>query len=171
MVEVMLVIAIMGVILMVGIPSVFQAVRKSPMRQAVGDLQEACRTARMMAVLQGVTTELVINAQDGSLSVRPARETENETREGDAPPEGDPTPTTPPPAVVANFSAHLPDSIAFKKLVVNLRDMMDYDEARVRFYANGTCDALSATLFSDQNEERNLTLEVTTGREVAEASR
>ena len=70
-----------------------------------------------------------------------------------------------------SFSAHLPESVAFKKLLVNLRDMMEYDEARVRFYPNGTCDALAATLLSEQNEERTITLEITTGRDHLEIVR
>jgi type II secretory pathway pseudopilin PulG len=167
----MLVVAIMGVILTVGIPSVFQAVRKSPMRQAVSDLQEACRTARMMAILRGATAEVVIRAQDGLVDVRlapPDRALGDDDKPSGAVAAD---PLAPPPTPVPTFSAHLPDSIAFKKLLINLRDQMDLDEAHVRFYPNGTCDALTATLFSEQHEERAISLEVTTGRDLLEIIR
>jgi prepilin-type N-terminal cleavage/methylation domain-containing protein len=176
MAEIMIVIAIMGVILAVGIPTVFNVMRRSPMRQAVSDLQDACRAARMMAIVQGKPADLVISAQDGALTVHEAAEEPAERAEpwrGSEPAAaaagGAETP--PPPAPSPGFSARLPDGVAFKKLQVNLRDMMEFDQARVRFYPNGTCDALAATLFSEQNEERTITLEITTGRDHLEVVR
>jgi len=173
MAELMIVIAIMGVILAMGVPTVFSALRKSPMRQAVSDLQEACRAARLMAIVQGRAAELVITAQDGGLVVRPTAEgaagqpeslKQSDLAAAEAA-EARPAERAP------GFSAHLPESVAFKKLLVNLRDMMEYDEARVRFYPNGTCDALVATLLSERNEERTITLEITTGRDHLEVVR
>jgi prepilin-type N-terminal cleavage/methylation domain-containing protein len=171
--ELMIVIAIMGVILAMGVPTVFNALRKSPMRQAVSDLQDACRAARMMAIVQGRPAELVITAQDGGLVVRPAADGPAGQAEsfGQSDPAAAGAPETPPAARALGFSARLPDSVAFKKLLVNLRDMMEYDEARVRFYPNGTCDALAATLLSERNEERTITLEITTGRDHLEVVR
>jgi len=171
--ELMIVIAIMGVVLAMGVPTVFNAMRKSPIRQASGDLQEACRAARMMAIVQGRPAELVITAQDGALAVRPVADGQDgqgeSWKQSEAAAAG--ATETPPAAQALGFSAHLPESVAFKKLLVNLRDMMDYDEARVRFYPNGTCDALTATLLSEQNEERTVSLEITTGRDHLEVVR
>ena len=48
---------------------------------------------------------------------------------------------------------------------------LELDSARVRFYPNGTCDELSATLLSGQNELRRLTLEISTGRTDVEVLR
>jgi len=173
MAELMIVIAIMGVILAMGVPTVFNALRKSPMRQAVSDVQDACRAARMMAIVQGRPAELVITAQDGGLVVRPTAE--RPAGQAESSRQGEPAAAagaeTPPPAPALGFSARLPESVAFKKLLVNLRDMMEYDEARVRFYPNGTCDALVATLLSERNEERTITLEMTTGRDHLEVVR
>jgi prepilin-type N-terminal cleavage/methylation domain-containing protein len=171
--EIMIVIAIMGVILAAGVPTVFNALRRSPIRQAVSDLQDACRAARMMAIVRGRPADLVITAQDGALMVRPAADEPG----GPGEPPGPSAPAAaggaeaPPAEHSPGFSARLPDSVAFKKLLVNLRDVMEYDEARVRFYPNGTCDALVATLLSEQNEERTITLEITTGRDHLEVVR
>lgn len=178
LIEIMLVMALMGVVMTIGLPSMFRAMKKSPMRQAVSDLQEACRTARTMAILQGTPAEVVVNATDGGISVRPvadvreqdsgaqaaAAEAEAARREAEL---SDAPAATP----VPTFSARLPDSIAFKKLLVNLRDQMDNEDARVRFYPNGTCDAFTATLFSEENEERVISLEITTGRDDMEIIR
>ncbi len=178
LIEILLVMALMGVVMTIGLPSMFRSMKKSPMRQAVSDLQEACRTARTMAILQGTPAEVVINGLDGGISVRPVadvREQDTGAQAAAAEVEAarraaelsDAPATTP----VPTFSARLPESIAFKKLLVNLRDQMDNEDARVRFYPNGTCDAFTATLFSEENEERIISLEITTGRDDMEVVR
>ena len=63
----------------------------------------------------------------------------------------------------AGYSAQLPDSVMLEMLDVNLIEYKDADEARVRFYPNGTCDELTVILHSDQNEWRKISLEITTG--------
>jgi type II secretory pathway pseudopilin PulG len=181
MVEVMLVIAIMAVTLAIGIPAVFQGVRKSPIRQAIGDLQEGCRSARMMAIMQGRTAEMVIRAEDGQIVVRPAPEQATESSLG-AGGSADPSLTLaatetadagsrPPASRVPGFSAHLSESVAFKVLKLNQRDQMDFDETRVRFFPNGTCDEFDAVLLADNGEERRITLEITTAREQVQVIR
>ncbi len=178
LIEIMLVMALMGVVMTIGIPSMFRAMRKSPIRQAASDVQEACRTARTMAILQGSPAEVVINGLDGGITVRPAadvREPDSGAQAASAEAEGASREAqasgTPSSTPVPTFSARLPDSIAFKKLLVNLRDQMDNEDARVRFYPNGTCDAFTATLFSEENEERIISLEITTGRDDMEIVR
>lgn len=175
--EILVVLGILSIVITIGVPTIFHAVQKSPLRQAMSDLEEGCRHARMMAIMQGTPAELVINAVDGTITARPASETAGQPREEPIAVEPtDPTVVEDRPASarassIPNFSAKLPDSVAFKRLVVNLQDMMDYTEARIRFYPNGTSDALTATLLSEQNEERTLTLEITTARENVEVTR
>ncbi len=175
LVEIMLVVVIMGMVLAMGVPSFLHTVHRRPMLEAVHDLQEACRSARLLAIMQGRTTEVLIKAGDGSVQVQVApdpRQVEPDpTGQGD--PEGSAdassdaaAPDTPAPAgAPPGFSAKMPDSVTFKTLMINRRDMMDDDHARVHFYPNGTCDSLSATLYSEQNEERTFKLEITTGRD------
>jgi prepilin-type N-terminal cleavage/methylation domain-containing protein len=185
--EVMIVIAIIGIIASIGIPPVFSAVRKGPMRQAISDLEEGCQKARMLAILRGRPAELVLTG-DGAMSV--VLGSEDRPAGGNSPGPGT-DPGAPmlsaegsssasaavPPEV--GFSAHLPASIAFEHLIVNRRDILEserqgtleLDSARVRFYPNGTCDELSATLLSGQNELRRLTLEISTGRTDVEVLR
>lgn len=185
--EVMIVVMIIGIIASIGIPPVFNAVRKGPMRQAISDLEEGCQKARMLAILRGRPAELMLTG-DGAMSVVLAPE--DQPAGGNSPGQGTDTgapllsadgsssaPAVVPPEV--SFSAHLPDSIAFEHLIVNRRDILEserrgtleLDSARVRFYPNGTCDELSATLLSGQNELRRLTLEISTGRTDVEVLR
>lgn len=174
--EILVVLAILSIIATIGVPTIIQSAKKSPMRQAISDLEEACRNARMLAILQGDPTEVIVHAGEGALSV--SRATLAPAATGDTPAPGgeagEPAPDQPAQlgtVEIQPFRAKLPSSIAFKKLLVNLQDMMDEREARIRFYPNGTCDAFTAVLLSEQNEERSLTLEITTGREIVEVIR
>lgn len=68
LIEVMVVVAVIGVIMAMGIPSVVRSVRKEGMRKAVSDLIEACNDARATAILGGSTSDMVIRPQDGTVS-------------------------------------------------------------------------------------------------------
>ena len=62
-----------------------------------------------------------------------------------------------------SFTAKIPDTIAFELLEVNFQDAMEWEQARVRFYPNGTSDELKMLLFRPASGERRLiTLEVVT---------
>lgn len=174
--EILVVLAILSIIATISVPTVLQAAKKSPMRQAISDIEEACRNARMLAILQGEPMEVLIQAGEGVLSVSRAfvnpEPTPSSSDLGGEPGGLADVPPVPAGKVdIEPFRAKLPSSVAFKRLAVNLQDLMDEREARVRFYPNGTCDAFTAVLLSELNEERSLTLEITTGREIVEVIR
>ncbi len=144
LIEMLMVVGIIAIIMAVGVPSFVKSLQKTPIQQAVSDVTEACSHARARAILHGVPFDLVIGTSQ--LTVQPVGT--------DANAEGS----------VGNFSVSLPESVAFKGLWVNRQNCIELEtEGRVRFYPNGTCDELIATLFSDQLEERTITLEITTG--------
>ena len=60
-------------------------------------------------------------------------------------------------------SGTFPDSIGVEMLDINMVEFRDADLARVRFFANGTCDEFTVVLRSDRNEWRKISLESTTG--------
>ncbi|MEO5803053.1 MAG: prepilin-type N-terminal cleavage/methylation domain-containing protein [Verrucomicrobiota bacterium] len=68
LVEIMIVVAIIGIIMAMGIPSIVRSMRKEGIRKAVSDLVEACSAARAAAILSGNTSDLVIHPQDGTIS-------------------------------------------------------------------------------------------------------
>jgi len=168
--------AILLIIVGVGLPAMITAVRKGPMRQAISDLEEGFLKARMLAILTGQSAEFVIQAANGTLAVRAVTDRAPDAAGGEATDGAAATPADwagggggdaeerPRTEPLPSFSATLHDSIAFRQLTVSLRDMMDEEEAAVRFYPNGTSDAFSARLFSETGEERVVDLEITTGR-------
>lgn len=172
--EIMMVLAILVIIVGVGLPAMISTVRKGPMRQALADLEEGFLRARMRAILTGQPAELVIRAADGTLTLRSVSEgvapsvgagvsfsTADRGEEFRETAGGSDRSTT---GDLPEFSAKLDESVAFKQLTISLRDVMDETEAAVRFYPNGTCDALTALLVSEAGQERAVTLEITTGR-------
>ncbi|MCD6339091.1 MAG: prepilin-type N-terminal cleavage/methylation domain-containing protein [Verrucomicrobia bacterium] len=171
LIEMMVVVAILGVIAAVSMPAMIRSLRKPPLRQAVGDLQEACRQARLRAILQGRPAEVAVRAGDGLIWIRTVGE---EVADGEGP-AGEFAPTEEGAAQgkeaareLPAFTARLPESVAFKELRINLRDMMDQTEAAVRFYPDGTCDAFEAVLFNEEGKEVRFALEMTTGRDIVE---
>lgn len=159
LVEIMIAIGIVAMVMAWGVPSVFRVLKKDSMRQAVSDVMEACSHARARAILQGVPMELVIRADDGLLTVQPAPQREEASAAADPQPvAGEPTVDVP----SKPFDAHLPNNIGVELLDVNFRDMMQADEARVRFFPNGTCDEFTIVLRSDTGGVRKISLEIVT---------
>lgn len=168
LVEMLMVVAIIGIIAAVGLPPIVTSLRKGPIRQAMSDLVEGCRHARMAAIMSGAPADLVIRAESGVLSVAPARGGLGSS--GGPGADGRPSGRTSVSIALA-FKGQIPETVAFRELSVNRRDMMEFDEARVRFYPNGTCDEFRASILSELGEERTIWLEISTGRENVEVIR
>jgi prepilin-type N-terminal cleavage/methylation domain-containing protein len=139
LIELMVVCAVMGIILAMGIPAIYSAMHRDPMSQAVVDVVDACQGsldhagARSLAILNGKPTELRIFPHERRIEVG------------------------------GGMSATISDHLYFKMLDVNFIDSRDEDEATVRFYPNGTCDEFNLILESDTGEARRITLDIITG--------
>jgi len=68
LIEMMIVVAIIGIVMAMGIPSIVHSLRKEGLRKAVSDLVEACNDARATAILSGNKSDLVIRPQDGTIT-------------------------------------------------------------------------------------------------------
>ena len=126
LIEIMIVVAIIGLVAAMGVPSILQALRKDGMRKAVSDVKEGLDNARARAIVSGQTTEVVFNPLQKSIG-----------------------------------STALPDGVDIAMLDINLLDYGASDEARVRFFPNGTCDELILVLHS-RDEWEKITLEFST---------
>ena len=126
LIEVMIVVAIIGLIAAMGVPSILQALRKDGMRKAVSDVKEGLDNARTRAIVSGQATEVIFNPLQRSIG-----------------------------------STALPDGVDIAMLDINLLDYGATEEARVRFYPNGTCDELTLVLHS-RDEWEKITLEFST---------
>ena len=173
LIELLIAMAMVAVLMTVAIPSVYRNLHPDSMRKAVSEVMEVCAHARARAVLGGVPMELRIRLMDRSFSVATA----SVQRDLDEPAaatgnafmfRGDEVVTkasvrSPAATEEGRASTHLSDRIHIEGLGVNGEDWTEDEEARVRFYPNGTCDEMSLILLSDKGERVNITLEVVTG--------
>jgi len=161
LIEIMIVVAILGIVMSMGVPAIYRAQQKEGLRKAVSDIVEVCSNARAQAILRGTTVALRIRPQEGLLEVAAAPPPAGAQPAGSGEPPAGGAPGAPPPR--AGLCARIPDRVSFEMVDVNFVEYKDAEEARVRFHPNGTCDEMTLVLRSDRNEYRKITLEVTTG--------
>ena len=145
----MMVVAIVGLMMATGVPAFLSVTREAPMRRAVNDVTEICNRARAQAILQGQTTMMVFHPRLKQVSFS-----------GTADPSVPAAPATRVGHVPVN-AAEFDSSVVIEGLGINNFDYTDSEEARVRFFANGTSDEMTLVL-SSVGEYRKITLEVTT---------
>jgi len=158
LIEIMVVVAIMGIILATGIPSIYRIWKKEGMRQAISDVWDVCNNARAKAIFSGSQVEVVFYPLErrfeiggGGASTSPSPEGNIEHVERPVPSGG------------AGLSGQLPEDIIIDMLDVNLSEYRESEFVRVRFFPNGTSDEMTLILRSSKNEQRGISLEVTTG--------
>lgn len=154
MIELMVVVAIMGLILATGIPSIYRLWKKEGIRQAVSDVVEACSHARAQAILRGSPVDLTFYPVERRFAIGGAPRTGEETYA---------VVESPAPAAGSGLAGQFADDIVIEMLDVNLLEYRDSEFVRVRFFPNGTSDEMTLVLRSDRNEWRAIWLEVTTG--------
>jgi prepilin-type N-terminal cleavage/methylation domain-containing protein len=146
LVEVLVVVGILAMVLAMGMPAFVQVLRKEPLRKAASDVMEGCTQARARAILGGKTTELVIEGVSGRIYVTDSGSAGDSTSGEEAAGEREQ------PAQMAGVSSKLQEQldpdVAITLLYVNLKNRMDAEEARVKFFPNGTSDDFTIVLES-----------------------
>lgn len=155
LIEILVVVGIIGVVMTIAIPSIYNTLHQDSMRKAVSDVMEACSHARAQAILNGVNTALRIHPSSHELQVV-VLSGGSKTDQGQ--PDAEEGIATGPAA----FTVKLSDRIIIEMLDVNFVEYKNEDEALVHFYPNGTSDEFTMVLLNDQNEARKITLEVVT---------
>ena len=159
--EIMMVVAIIGLVLTMGVPAILRTMHEEPLRKAVNDVVNICSHARAQAILHGVTTTVVFHPQSREMALTVLAATNAPA--GFALPEASPDATkTAPSNASALNSTQFGDSITIDMLDVNLSEYKDAAEARVRFFPDGTSDEMTLIINSG-NQYRKITLEVPTG--------
>ncbi len=168
LIELMVVIAIMGIVMTIAIPTIYQQLHPESMRKAVSDVMEACSHARARAILDGAPTDLVIHPAIRQFEVVAGSSISPE-QGGPLAPEMAGSDWHTAPRTVSRggsgggaFSVKLSDRIVIEGMGINGEDYTEDEVGRVRFYPNGTSDEFSIVLLSDRGERRNITLEVVT---------
>jgi prepilin-type N-terminal cleavage/methylation domain-containing protein len=167
LVELLVAVTIAAIFMLVAIPRLF-GTKKTPMIQAVTDLEEAFKRARSVAILSDRPMQVVIYGAEGTILVEPApsgvvgatngvsKGSFDALRTGTDGDEGRPA---------SSFNARLHDEVAFSRLTVNGLNALAADLVAIRFFPNGTSDALDAqlTFRRDGTELFDLSLEILTG--------
>lgn len=141
LIEIMVVIAIIGLVAAIGMPSIMRAVQKEGMRKALSDFQDVCFSARERAIFSKQKTSVLIHPAEGSFSV-----------------DGAAAGTVNHGKVAAGT---LPDNIKFALLDIFRQDYLESDWARIFFYPDGTCDETVVVLLG-RGESEKITLDYAT---------
>jgi prepilin-type N-terminal cleavage/methylation domain-containing protein len=159
LIEIMIVVAIMGIVMAMSVPIVYKVWHKAPMREAVKSIVEVCSNARARAIMQGRVTEVIIHPKENRLWLAGAGSPPQPAGQ----PGGD-APLSAPAASGSGLSAQLSDQIIIETLDINMSgvEFNDADEAKVRFYPNGISDEMRMILF-DGHDRMGIELEITTG--------
>ena len=163
----MVVIAIIGLIAAMGVPSIFQVVRKEGMRRAVSDVEQLLGDARARAIYGGHTVRVVFHPAEKRLEMADAP---TDAAPGPLAAAGADIPAATPqssPLPVSQSSVVLPDNVDIAMLDIDMLDRGGDETASVDFYPNGTSDELMLVLQSG-NDYRKITLEFSTAIASAE---
>lgn len=141
LIEIMMVVAIIGLVAAMGLPSLLKALEREGMRKAVNDLTDVCSAARASAILGNQTVSVVFHPGEKSFNMEGGGQLKGST-----------------------YVTHskLPDSVDFAMLDINMQDFGASEWARVRFFPNGTSDEMTIVLH-DRAEWKKITLEFATG--------
>lgn len=140
LIEVMVVVAVMGIIMAAGAPSLYRALRREGFRKTLNEVREVCEAARARAITKGEIAKVVFHPHDGTCEVEP--------RSG----------STGGLAQSANFR-----NAKLDMLEINMTPCEDAKDVAVEFYSNGTCQEMILILTSDKGEQRGVSLEHATG--------
>jgi len=67
LIEMMIVVAIIGLVAAMGVPSILQALRQDGMRKAINEVKDTLDNARSRAIFSGQTTEVVFHPLEKSV--------------------------------------------------------------------------------------------------------
>lgn len=121
LIEVMIVVAIIGLMAAMGLPSMLRMIQKDGMRKAVSDVTGLLGDVRADAILKNETATVSFYPADNRLDSSVGK------------------------------SVTLPDGVAMEAIGINLLDFSESEVSRVRFFPNGTCDELTLVLHSGED--------------------
>jgi len=120
----MIVVAIIGLIAAMGVPSILQMMQKDGMRKAVSDVTDLLRDARKDAIMKNETATVSFHPADNRLDSSFGK------------------------------SVTLPEGVAMEAIGINLMDFSETEESQVRFFPNGTCDELTLVLHAGADRRK-----------------
>jgi len=169
MIELVVAVMLVSVMMFVAVPR-FMANKKGPMAEALEVMESACNEARARAIMGNRPMQVVLYGAEGRVLVEPAPEgvmgatngvsmaSFDRLRDSESMSSG--------PLVKPPYHGQLNDDVAFRSLLVNGQNMMSSPLAAIRFFPNGTSDAMTAELswLKGGLDVKRLVLEVITAR-------
>ena len=160
LIEIMIVVAIMGIVMAMSVPIVYKVWRKAPMREAVKDIVEVCSHARARAIMQGTGYRGGLSSQGEPPGVgrrrQPVAPRPADRRRGACRVRRQ----RPGPACRRSF----PTRSSSRRWMSTCRawSSTTRSQVRIRFYPNGISDEMRMILF-DGRDRMGIELEITTG--------
>jgi prepilin-type N-terminal cleavage/methylation domain-containing protein len=143
LIEIMIVVAIIGLMAAMGAPALNKALQKEGMRKAISDIEDVCFSAREQAIVGNKTTAVVFFPRENRFEVDGGGASVN-AHSG------------------KTMAATLPDGVMLGGLAIFRKDYTQSDWARIFFNSDGTCDEAVIVLVSKGQAEK-ITLEYATG--------
>jgi len=142
LIEIMVVVAIIGLIASMGVPAMLKAMQKEGMRKALSDVEDVFFTARQRAIYSRQKTAVLFLPSERTFSVEGGGA--GGLNNGKV------------------SSATLPDGVELAMLDIFRMDFSGSEWARVFFYPDGTSDEVVIVLMG-RGESRKITLDYATG--------
>jgi len=176
LIEILVVVAIMGIVLTISIPFMNTAISGNKgINGAMRIVQEACADARALAILKHATATMTVNA-DGTINVQEGAGSRGRSR-ADSPDVSGGEWRIADRSSGGGGGAHggrvemrgkypvkLPEGVGIEAILANGLDATELEVAEVRFYADGTSDEFNVVLrHPESGEYRQVWLEITTG--------
>ena len=154
LVEIMVVVAVMGLLIAISIPAFRSIMKKAPLEQGISDVETLCRQARAKAILKQQSMDVVLNETEEIVALTTAARV-----------------VTGPDSFTGMMIKTIEDTRLIDRafLQVDLQiiepepDEFTQDEIRIRFYPNGTSETLALRVVGD-GDAYLLTLDPVTGR-------
>ena len=157
--EIMMVVAIIGLMMAIGVPAILQTMHEEPLRKAVNDVMNICSHARAQAIVSGQTTTVIFHPRSGEVALAGIASTSATDNFVSPTPSGKTAGAI--PGASALNSTQFGNGVIIDMLDVNLTECKERDEVPVHFKPNGTSDEMTLILHYG-NQYRKITLEVTT---------
>ena len=159
----MIVITIVMMVIATGIPMMSRALNKNQLSKAVNDVLEGCKLARDRAILQNRTYAFVIRAKsEHEWDMTVEADKNNRTTAAASAASASAPSSKDGGSLIAEFPRPFGQDVAFELIYVNLADQMGADEARVRFFPNGTADEFTLIMHV-QGKRRTIKVDIVTG--------
>jgi len=166
LVEILMVLAILGIITLVTMPSIVKSIRGNRLRVAANTVVRAGRYARSMAILGNREMILSFDISTATISVAPYRSTPppSRTTSPEPLPQESATPTPPPSSPSFNITRQL-DAVRIESVELEHQDIRNSRTLAVLYRSNGRCTPYEVRLTDEFGSSMRITVDALSSAE------